>query len=57
MEHPAGQISAQRALSVYSAAEARFSASKYSASVGDALTHPQSAVLLLLIYIIKLKSK
>jgi hypothetical protein len=37
IEHPTGQISAQRALYVYSATEARFSALKYSALVGDAL--------------------
>ena len=38
IEHPAGQISAQRALSIYSAAETTFSAPKFSVAVGDALS-------------------
>jgi hypothetical protein len=38
IEHPTGRNLVQRALSVYSAAEARFSAPKYSAPIEDALS-------------------
>jgi hypothetical protein len=38
MEHPVGQISIQRAPSVYSATKACFSAPIFSPHVGDALT-------------------
>jgi hypothetical protein len=38
IEHPTGQISAQCALYVYSAAKARFIVPIFSAPVGDALS-------------------